>query len=219
MRCIPAATFNNLVPDDAESDVTDSDDERSGSESDDLDDVDVYCGGDGAHEGEHEDTEAACVPNNEIAMMEPTVTDGDCDTVQRERFIECECDAKARLSCICCNVYVEVAAGTSTDTRRRYKAVLKRYSKDDKLRKREKAVHLLVDSQHARNQPLTEWGPKKTIGLLAMAFPHLFPYGLTHFVQNEREFTWEEGQFRKWLSRLPFLMYTMVVSHAFHDSR
>ena len=85
-----------------------------------------------------------------------------------------------------------------------------RYAEVDKLRKRDAEVHLRVDNEHARATPLTEWGVNAQQALLGMAFPHMFPFGNTCFVESRRPIKWEEDDFAEWLGRLPWMTYAVA---------
>ena len=50
--------------------------------------------------------------------------------------------------------------------------------------------------RNARDEPLTEWGVNARKALLGMAFPHMFPFGTTCFVEDKRPIKWEEQDFR-----------------------
>ncbi len=209
---------------------TDSDDENvedSDLDSDDEDSVyanfrvndkglKVYAGDDACRD-EHPDTERSHAPNDHTGDHNPTVRDL-YDAVQHERLFKCKCPRKFQPHCVCRNIHIEVAAGNSIDTQRQFRAVLKTYAMNDKLRKRGHQVDVHLDSRHACNNPLTEWGDDATPGLLGMAFPHLFPYGVTSFKQPDRALTWHEGDLGEWLKRLAWFTYTRTtVSHiSFH---
>ena len=45
-------------------------------------------------------------------------------------------------------MYIELAANHSIDTQKAYRAVLKRYNKADKIRKRVDQVHMHLDNEH-----------------------------------------------------------------------
>ena len=87
----------------------------------------------------------------------------------------------------------------------------------DPTRKTEAGVHVHVSTEHARNVPLREWGPNPHTRLLALAFPHLFPFGLTSFNENERAIPWSENEFGDWLRHLPFLHY--AAAHVYRICR
>ncbi len=120
-----------------------------------------------------------------------------------------DCPKELHLQCTCNNIYVELAGSSSIDTQKAYRAVLKRYAKADRLRKRVDQVHVHLDTEHARDTPLTEWGPTAQHGLLGMAFPHLFPFGRTCFIEPQRRIKWQEDDFAEWLARFAWLTYTV----------
>jgi hypothetical protein len=106
-------------------------------------------------------------------------------------------------------IYLEVAPQNSTDMQSRFKAVIKQYAKDDPLRKKAPEVHVHLSKDHAQNKPLREWGTNAEERLLAMAFPALFPFGITSFRERHRTIPWHEGDFGDWLRHLPFIHYTV----------
>ncbi len=63
---------------------------------------------------------------------------------------------------------------------------------------------------NARGDPLTEWGTNAHNTLLGMAFPHMFPFGVTCFNEPKRPIKWEEQDFGKWVARLAWMTYTVA---------
>ena len=116
----------------------------------------VLYGGDGKDDAYHSDTERSYGPNNEIAMMGAQKRDVLIDSIERERLITCDCPDDVKLHCVCRQIYVEVAGGFSVDTKKQFRAVLKRYDANDKLRKKHHQVDVHVDNLHARDAPLAE---------------------------------------------------------------
>ncbi len=173
----------------------------------------VLYGGDGKDDAYHSDTERSYRPNNEIAMMGAQKRDVLIDSIERERLITCDCPDDVKLHCVCRQIYVEVAGGFSVDTKKQFRAVLKRYDANDKQRKKHHQVDVHVDNLHARDAPLAEWGDTAEPALLGMAFPHLFPYGRTCFVDPKRRNKWYNDDFAEWLGRLPWLTYTAPCKH------
>ena len=170
----------------------------------------VYYGGCGADEDANPENERTFNPNTEASLLGTTQYDDLCDAVVRERVIKCGCSPERRLHCTCTNMYMEVAPRTSGTMQHGFKAILKQYAKDDPSRKNCTQVHAHLSVEHARDRPLREWGVHPEPRLLAMAFPHLFPFGLTSFVEPLRYIPWTEDEFNKWLAHLPFIHYTVV---------
>ena len=151
-------------------------DEASDEEAslDNMPDGPTHYGGSGRRDDNGPDTEPLNAPIDEVAMMGSQQRETLIDAVERERHGRtCDCSKERQLHCPCSNIYIELSASTSIDTQKAYRAILKRYAKIDKLRKRDSQVHLRVDNEHARETPLTEWGVNAQRALLGMAFPHM----------------------------------------------
>lgn len=130
----------------------------------------------GAPSDQHFETQRSYGPSLEASQL------GSADPVQMERQIDCGCSRERKLTCPCTNIYVEVVPYTCVDTKQKFMTLLKQYAKDDPMRKTKDSVHVHLTSEHAIDKPLREWGTNPEQRLLAMAFPKLFPFGLTSFI-------------------------------------